>query len=456
MPYDENKFVTLKGLKTLGLKVREKTDQLGSEITAVSKQVSMAANYTDEVLDSMYQKPTHTQYVTKGNFSSDETGDILSKTLSELLGDDLPEDLSLIVNGVTVGVCSGTTILSDVLNAINGNQSDGVTVSYSPDSGDFTFTATKVGPTAHVRMGEGLAYALFGPPAVEEPLFKDAYGVPWLGDTQKINIHFGYGILTISGSGTISDVCANLNKTIHNMHLTAAYDPYTGKLQITNENGAPREFRIWLEDEDLGDVDFEFQSEYAPAGISYTVGADGVFTAVKVNNDIQKVTDKTVTISVPTKTSQLTNDATFQTKTEVETIAAAAVASSSKAVFEKVNSIPDAADAEDNVLYLVMNDLTGHYDIYAKVNDDVVLLDDTTVDLSNYVEKEEGMGLSSNDFTTEDKEKLESIATGATKVEATAGSGTLTIDGESVTLFEVSTDAETAEMLNEVFGVSDI
>lgn len=40
-------------------------------------------------------------------------------------------------------------------------------------------------------------------------------------------------------------------------------------------------------------------------------------------------------------------------------------------------------------MYLVMNDKTQHYDIYAKVNDKVVLLDDTTVDLSGYATKEQ-------------------------------------------------------------------
>lgn len=40
-------------------------------------------------------------------------------------------------------------------------------------------------------------------------------------------------------------------------------------------------------------------------------------------------------------------------------------------------------------MYLVMNDKTQHYDIYAKVNDEVVLLDDTTVDLSGYATKEQ-------------------------------------------------------------------
>ena len=78
-----------------------------------------------------------------------------------------------------------------------------------------------------------------------------------------------------------------------------------------------------------------------------------------------------------------------------------------------MDAVPDAETAEDNVMYLVMNSKTKHYDIYAKVENEVVLLDDTTVDLTNYVEKEEGKGLSTNDYTTEEKEKLAGIAEGA-------------------------------------------
>lgn len=48
------------------------------------------------------------------------------------------------------------------------------------------------------------------------------------------------------------------------------------------------------------------------------------------------------------------------------------------------------------------------------------------VDLSGYQQKEDGKGLSSNDFTTEEKEKLESI--------------------------EIASDEEVTEMLAEVFG----
>lgn len=57
--------------------------------------------------------------------------------------------------------------------------------------------------------------------------------------------------------------------------------------------------------------------------------------------------------------------------------------------FEVAEAIPDASAAQENIMYLVMNDKTQHYDIYAKVNDEIVLLDDTTVDLSGYATKEQ-------------------------------------------------------------------
>lgn len=94
---------------------------------------------------------------------------------------------------------------------------------------------------------------------------------------------------------------------------------------------------------------------------------------------------------------------------------ATAIAKSAHARFEKVEKVPSNDEAQDNVLYLVMNAKTGHYDIYAKVNDEVVLLDDTTVDLSGYVQKETGKGLSTNDYTTDEKTKLAGIADGANK-----------------------------------------
>lgn len=141
-----------------------------------------------------------------------------------------------------------------------------------------------------------------------------------------------------------------------------------------------------------------------------------VLEGVKVNGTALTIdAEKNVNVSVPTKVSQLTNDKTYQTKTEVENTVKTAVAGSKHTSFQKVSSVPAAADAKEDVMYLVMNSVTKHYDIYAKIADDagnfkMELLDDTTVDLSGYVQKEAGKGLSHNDFTDALLAKLNGIA----------------------------------------------
>lgn len=143
---------------------------------------------------------------------------------------------------------------------------------------------------------------------------------------------------------------------------------------------------------------------------------------ISINGTVQQITDKGVDITVPTKVSDLTNDSKYQTDTQVSTAVQTAIAASGHACFEKADNVPSVAAAKDNVLYLVMNAKTKHYDIYAKVGTEVVLLDDTTVDLSAYstteavntllngkVDKVTGKGLSTNDYTTEEKTKLEGL-----------------------------------------------
>lgn len=76
--------------------------------------------------------------------------------------------------------------------------------------------------------------------------------------------------------------------------------------------------------------------------------------------------------------------ANYQTGAQVEATVQAAIAASGHAHFEKVDAVPTAEEAQENILYMVMNETTGHYDIYALVSGSVELIDDTTVDLSNY------------------------------------------------------------------------
>lgn len=87
------------------------------------------------------------------------------------------------------------------------------------------------------------------------------------------------------------------------------------------------------------------------------------------------------------------------------------------------------------------------------------------VDLSGKVDKEEGKGLSANDFTNELKAKLDAIAEGATKVEASETNGYIKVNGTETKVYTepsdvvhgaVATDGEVTEMLNEVFTTTGV
>ena len=153
---------------------------------------------------------------------------------------------------------------------------------------------------------------------------------------------------------------------------------------------------------------------------------------IKVNGTEQTIgSDKSVNINVPTKTSQLNNDSTFQTSAQVVEAINTAISKSGHASFQKVDAVPNADAAQENILYLVMNTATKHYDIYAKIKGSsgsytMEQLDDTTVDLTGYVQKEAGKGLSTNDYTTAEKQKLANIADGAqvNKMESIKVNGT--------------------------------
>ena len=66
----------------------------------------------------------------------------------------------------------------------------------------------------------------------------------------------------------------------------------------------------------------------------------------------------------------------------------AAIAKTGHAQYKKVDAVPEPDAAQENVLYLVKNTGTNHYDIYAKIDGAMELLDDTTVNLDDYVTEE--------------------------------------------------------------------
>lgn len=77
------------------------------------------------------------------------------------------------------------------------------------------------------------------------------------------------------------------------------------------------------------------------------------------------------------------------TATRIKTEYLAAISKAGHARFQKAETVPTAETAEDNVLYLVMNAETGHYDVYALIDGSVELLDDTTVSLEGYITEDD-------------------------------------------------------------------
>lgn len=224
---------------------------------------------------------------------------------------------------------------------------------------------------------------------------------------------------------------------------------------------------------------------------------------VLVNGVERPIENKAVDIVVPVKVSELTNDSKYQTDTQV----AAAIAAADHMKRKIVNSTADidltAPDASEYI-YMVKKSSTktgDKYDEYMVIEGALEKVGDWEVDLSNYVQKEDGKGLSTNDFTNALLEKLNGIADGANKyvhpaheaheagfykvtVDAEghvtavtavtkADITTLGIPGQDTTYvdatqeahglmsaadkkkldgMEIATDAEVTEMLNEVFG----
>ena len=194
------------------------------------------------------------------------------------------------------------------------------------------------------------------------------------------------------------------------------------------------------------------------AGSNITISDDNVISATggggggtgdyndltnkpKINNVILSGNKTTSQLGLATKTSDLTNDSGFITaavadltfyykKSETYTQAEinSLISAISTLTLEVVAELPDH-DISTTTIYLVPKDVPGTEDIYDEyiyVSNSWEKIGSTAADLSNYytkaqadallaakVDKEAGKGLSSNDFTTAEKNKLAGIAAGA-------------------------------------------
>ena len=147
--------------------------------------------------------------------------------------------------------------------------------------------------------------------------------------------------------------------------------------------------------------------------------------ARRVNQGFARKTD------IPVNVSELSNDAKYQTDVEVAA-AVAAVGHISKQIVDSTEDIDTAASGADKIIYMVRkSDGSGNdlYDEYMVIDGKVEKIGSTSVSLEGYVQKEDGKGLSSNDFTDEAKTKLDGI--------------------------EIATDEEVASALAEIYGADE-
>lgn len=140
---------------------------------------------------------------------------------------------------------------------------------------------------------------------------------------------------------------------------------------------------------------------------------ENVIETISVNGSEQTVTDKTVDITVPTKVSDLTNDSGFLTSyTETDPTVPAWAKAANKPTYTaaEVGALPDTTAIPSASTTAPVMDGTaavGTSTNYARA-DHVHPSDSTKVD------KVEGKGLSTNDYTTAEKNKLAAFGAAST------------------------------------------
>ncbi len=235
-----------------------------------------------------------------------------SSTLEKLLGDrlsslpsagkdDKGNDLyALEINGVTVGKYTKDAKLSDILNDINSNKNAGVKVSYSQTTKEFLFSAKETGADSEIKIGGGLAEAMFGSTEIPDNSngsFTEAYGISWLKDGESERVTFavpggGSYSYNITTKTTINDVIDDLNDAFQQTAVFS-YNKQTGQMEAKAYNSEKSvDFTMM---DSYGDP-VVFDESKAPK-IDYTAGQDAKFTAT-INGKEMEMTRSSNSVSI--------------------------------------------------------------------------------------------------------------------------------------------------------------
>lgn len=107
------------------------------------------------------------------------------------------------------------------------------------------------------------------------------------------------------------------------------------------------------------------------------------------------VDGRIVNIEVPTKIGELTNDVSYQTEAQVQSL----IADQGKLKKEIVSVLPIATGADDNTLYLVRNKQGTGYEEWMVINNQWEILGDTAaVDFTGYVHEDDIQTISNTDI----------------------------------------------------------
>lgn len=230
--------------------------------------------------------------------TSKTLGDLVDLSKQDSVGkDDKGNDLyAFEINGKTIGKYSKDTKLSDILNDINNNKEAGVKVSYSQTTKEFLFSAKETGADSEIKMGDGLAAAMFGVDTTQKTkdylkldslknqnvvlTVKDKDG----NDVEAVNFTFKRDDSTLDG------MLKQFNKQLdkNNLGLKASISG-TGALILTDSQGKRVDYTA------SGEVGTKLQNKVAEAG--YSKGRDAKFT-VTVNGNEMTMTRSSNSVNI--------------------------------------------------------------------------------------------------------------------------------------------------------------
>lgn len=210
-----------------------------------------------------------------------------------------------------------------------------------------------------------------------------------------INVTLGEDNTTVIGTDVTFYGIQDSNGTLKEIGCKPIGDEAT---VTVSENGEISLFGLneieEIEDENGNSI--AYQPRYENGVLSWvkvggTTIEDVSSELTELNSKIGKTNerlDNLVIPEVPENISEFTNDVGYQTAGDVEALISGTLATVlNHAIFKQVDEAPTLENAENNVLYLVPEN--GKYEIYAKIDNEIINIDDTDVDLTNYVKDSE-------------------------------------------------------------------